>query len=150
MRKQQRKHSNQLTGVERQIYWISNILLKFGCYRACPTEEYRSHSICLQGYTETRGSTQRTSDSHLQTRGSALQLPNLPPLLYKCAWSSAVNTYAGAKDALNIVEAWIRKREKKKKPQQISPNSTSTVLLTMSTVNPLTLKITYTWSIEKK
>lgn len=74
----------------------------------------------------------------------------LPPLLYRCAWSSAVNTYAGAKDALNIVEAWIRKREEKKKPQQISPHSTSTVLLTMSTVNPLTLKITYTWSIKKK
>lgn len=37
-----------------------------------------------------------------------------PLLLYRYKWSSAINTYAGPKDALNIVEACIRKIKKKR------------------------------------
>lgn len=58
-----------------------------------------------------------------------------PPTLYRYNCSSAVNTYTGAIDALNIVEAWIRK---KRKSQQMSPNIRSGVLLMRFIVNYLT------------
>lgn len=35
-----------------------------------------------------------------------------PPTLYRYNCSSSINTYTGAIDALNIVEAWIRKKKK--------------------------------------
>lgn len=58
-----------------------------------------------------------------------------PPTLYRYNCSSSINTYTGAIDALNIVEAWIRK--KKKKSQQMSPNIRSGVLLMRFIVNYL-------------
>lgn len=96
-----------------QIYWISNILLKLGCYWTCSTEEYRSHNICIQHSLRSEEAHRRWVIPICRQLAVHFSLQT-PLLLYRYKWSSAINTYTGAKDALNIVEACIRKIKKKR------------------------------------